>query len=111
MGVSSQELVMRARDLIFHLECFTCASCNKTLPTGDTFGIHGNEIFCLNDYEMVMNNFQNEDYRQLSASGTHELMTYYTGMEVVQKGRPRKRKHLLSSADSCLQTLGRLNGF
>ncbi|XP_078083688.1 LIM/homeobox protein Lhx2-like [Mustelus asterias] len=38
LGISASEMVMRARDLVYHLNCFTCTTCNKMLATGDHFG-------------------------------------------------------------------------
>jgi LIM domain len=33
LPLGSNELVMRARDAVFHLACFTCAACNQvTIP-------------------------------------------------------------------------------
>uniref|UniRef100_A0A452T7F4 LIM homeobox 2 n=1 Tax=Ursus maritimus TaxID=29073 RepID=A0A452T7F4_URSMA len=39
LGISASEMVMRARDLVYHLNCFTCTTCNKMLTTGDHFGM------------------------------------------------------------------------
>ncbi|XP_037082361.1 LIM/homeobox protein Lhx9-like [Pollicipes pollicipes] len=30
-GISSNELVMRARDYVYHIHCFTCVTCNVPL--------------------------------------------------------------------------------
>nr|CAD2144956.1 unnamed protein product [Meloidogyne enterolobii] len=40
------DMVMRARQLIFHINCFTCIVCQKPLNTGETFLLRQNEIFC-----------------------------------------------------------------
>ncbi|XP_055919965.1 protein apterous isoform X1 [Eupeodes corollae] len=45
-SISSSELVMRARDLVFHVNCFSCAMCNTPLNKGDQFGIRDSVIFC-----------------------------------------------------------------
>lgn len=50
-GLSSSELVMRAKELVFHVSCFSCAICGKPLSTGDTAGISGGRIFCGEHYE------------------------------------------------------------
>lgn len=42
---------MRARELVFHVSCFSCAICGKPLSTGDTAGISGGRIFCGEHYE------------------------------------------------------------
>lgn len=42
---------MRAKELVFHVSCFSCAICGKPLSTGDTAGISGGRIFCGEHYE------------------------------------------------------------
>ena len=34
-GISSNELVMRAKDYVYHIHCFTCVTCNVPLSKGD----------------------------------------------------------------------------
>ncbi|XP_015920236.1 LIM/homeobox protein Lhx9 [Parasteatoda tepidariorum] len=51
-GIHAQELVMRARDLVFHIHCFTCAWCNTALTQGDYFGLRDNLVYCRTHYEM-----------------------------------------------------------
>lgn len=50
-GIGSSDLVMRARDLVFHVNCFSCALCGLPLAAGDTAGIRGGRIFCCEHYE------------------------------------------------------------
>lgn len=45
-SIRSSELVMRARNLVFHVPCFTCAMCNLALTKGDQFGMRDSQIFC-----------------------------------------------------------------
>lgn len=45
-SISSSELVMRARHLVFHVTCFTCVVCNSALTKGDQFGMRDSQIFC-----------------------------------------------------------------
>lgn len=53
MGISAQELVMRVRDLVYHLSCFVCEGCNKPLTKGDHFGMKGRLVYCRTDYELL----------------------------------------------------------
>lgn len=108
VGLSAHELVMRARDCIYHVECFLCFSCNKPLTTGDTYGIHCDQIFCQEDYEHLLNNFNTDagycnDYNPAFHGHMGDMLTFCG--EPVSKSRSRKRKHLLAP-DGCLQTLG-----
>ncbi|XP_014243866.1 protein apterous-like isoform X2 [Cimex lectularius] len=45
-AILSSELVMRARELVFHVHCFTCAVCSSLLTKGDTFGMREGAVFC-----------------------------------------------------------------
>uniref|UniRef100_A0A7E4V4I4 LIM/homeobox protein Lhx1 n=1 Tax=Panagrellus redivivus TaxID=6233 RepID=A0A7E4V4I4_PANRE len=46
-----QDLVRRARDLVFHVRCFQCAICSKTLDTGEQlYVVGGNRFICKDDY-------------------------------------------------------------
>nr|XP_042907001.1 LIM/homeobox protein Lhx9-like [Parasteatoda tepidariorum] len=52
-GIFANELVMRARDLVYHLHCFTCAWCNTALTQGDYFGLRDNLVYCRVHYELM----------------------------------------------------------
>ncbi|XP_058793554.1 LIM/homeobox protein Lhx9-like [Phymastichus coffea] len=112
-GISATELVMRARDLVFHVACFTCASCGTPLNKGDHFGQRDGLVYCRPHYELIC---CATDYgsttgsiEDLTSPGVSPLAGYYSGAEQspiassgtggagaaaggVQKGRPRKRK-------------------
>ncbi|EAA14879.4 AGAP008979-PA, partial [Anopheles gambiae str. PEST] len=45
-GISASDLVMRAKDLIFHVNCFSCLICGQLLRGGDTAGIRDGRVFC-----------------------------------------------------------------
>ncbi|XP_066595525.1 LIM/homeobox protein Lhx9-like isoform X2 [Prorops nasuta] len=103
-GISASELVMRARDLVYHVACFTCASCGTPLNKGDHFGQRDGLVYCRPHYELVC---CAGDYgsgtgsiEDISSPGVSPLPSYYSAAEqspiassgTVQKGRPRKRK-------------------
>ncbi|XP_047480166.1 LIM/homeobox protein Lhx9-like [Penaeus chinensis] len=50
--ISSSELVMRAREFVYHVQCFTCAHCSIQLTKGDHFGMNGPLIYCRDHYQM-----------------------------------------------------------
>ncbi|XP_067141187.1 LIM/homeobox protein Lhx2-like [Centruroides vittatus] len=54
LTISATELVMRAREYVYHLHCFTCATCNKTLAKGEYFGLRNEIIYCRLHYELLM---------------------------------------------------------
>ncbi|KAJ8683955.1 hypothetical protein QAD02_019747 [Eretmocerus hayati] len=51
-GISAKELVMRVRDLVFHVGCFSCAACGIALKRGDQFGMREGAVLCRLHYEM-----------------------------------------------------------
>ena len=51
--IPASELVMRARDLVFHLQCFTCALCAVPLSKGDHFGLRDGAVLCRLHYEVA----------------------------------------------------------
>lgn len=107
------ELVMRARQLIFHLNCFACDICNTPLTRGDYYSIRNNTVYCRLHFDkpldqagtsyMYMPSLHEKD-EQISVNEkvapTDETKMYnkfYTEqssspLKNRQKGRPRKRK-------------------
>ena len=51
-AILASELVMRARDLVFHVRCFSCAACAVPLTKGDHFGMRDGAVLCRLHYEM-----------------------------------------------------------
>jgi hypothetical protein len=44
--IRQDEVILRAKQLIFHLDCFTCVTCHNLLHPGDEFGLRDDLIFC-----------------------------------------------------------------
>ncbi|XP_064799466.1 LIM/homeobox protein Lhx2-like isoform X1 [Oncorhynchus masou masou] len=110
LGISASEMVMRARDLVYHLNCFTCTSCNKMLTTGDHFGMRDSLVYCRLHFETLIQGEYQAHFNHagdvasgkgLGESGTGNSlgMQYYNGVGTGQKGRPRKRKSPGPGAD------------
>lgn len=51
LGISASEMAMQARDWVYHLNCFTCTTCNKMLTTGDHFGMKDSLVYCRLHFE------------------------------------------------------------
>lgn len=103
LGISATELVMRARELVYHVHCFTCASCNKPLTKGDQFGMKDSMVYCRLHYELLghhpANHHGGNTPHHNQEAALHEpfspsptRLPFYNGAGAVQKGRPRKRK-------------------
>ncbi|XP_058449804.1 protein apterous [Malaya genurostris] len=119
-SISSSELVMRARHLVFHIRCFCCAICNTLLNKGDHFTIRDSAVLCRSHIDIPMDpgapiplamqcqypsQYGNSPSAPLSPSdstGSSKMPPagYFSPHHAVnalpqqprQKGRPRKRK-------------------
>ncbi|KAH9641460.1 hypothetical protein HF086_006076 [Spodoptera exigua] len=50
-GISPSDLVRKAREKVFHLNCFTCLVCRKQLSTGEElYVLDDNKFICKEDY-------------------------------------------------------------
>ena len=50
-GINPSDLVRKARDKVFHLNCFTCLVCRKQMSTGEELYVLDNNTFvCKEDY-------------------------------------------------------------
>ncbi|XP_074651020.1 insulin gene enhancer protein ISL-1-like [Tubulanus polymorphus] len=53
IGFSKSDFVMRARNKIFHIDCFRCVACSRQLIPGDEFALREDGLFCKADHEVV----------------------------------------------------------
>ncbi|KAM9807494.1 insulin gene enhancer protein isl-2a isoform 1-T1 [Neosynchiropus ocellatus] len=53
-GFCSSDLVMRARDRVFHMECFRCSVCSQNLLPGDEFSLRDDELLCRADHCLLL---------------------------------------------------------
>uniref|UniRef100_A0A915D3L0 Uncharacterized protein n=1 Tax=Ditylenchus dipsaci TaxID=166011 RepID=A0A915D3L0_9BILA len=49
MQFERTDMVMRARGFVFHLNCFSCVSCEKRLAPGEQYVIRSDELYCRPD--------------------------------------------------------------
>lgn len=116
LGISASEMVMRARDLVYHLNCFTCTTCGKMLTTGDHFGMKDSLVYCRLHFETLIQgeyqtNFNHADivpHKGLGPANTLGL-SYFNGLGTVQKGRPRKRKSPGPGAELAAYNAGKID--
>ncbi|KAF7241034.1 LIM/homeobox protein Lhx2 [Varanus komodoensis] len=104
LGISASEMVMRARELVYHLSCFTCATCAKMLTTGDHFGMKDGLVYCRPHFEALLQgeyqlHFSHGEGPAGKGPAAPLGLPYFNGVGTVQKGRPRKRKSPGPGAD------------
>lgn len=56
--IQPNDLVMRAKNQIFHIECFKCSSCDCKLQPGDQFGISNGKLLCRADLDVLCEGIQ-----------------------------------------------------
>ncbi|XP_030046220.1 insulin gene enhancer protein ISL-2 isoform X2 [Microcaecilia unicolor] len=54
MAFSSSDLVMRARENVYHIECFRCSVCTRQLLPGDEFSLRDHELLCRADHSLLL---------------------------------------------------------
>ncbi|XP_077562573.1 LIM homeobox transcription factor 1-beta-like [Haemaphysalis longicornis] len=52
--IAPSELVMRALEHVFHVACFACVVCGRTLQKGDQFVVRAARLYCRPDFEKEM---------------------------------------------------------
>uniref|UniRef100_A0A2H8TI52 LIM/homeobox protein Lhx9 n=1 Tax=Melanaphis sacchari TaxID=742174 RepID=A0A2H8TI52_9HEMI len=89
-GIGACDLVMRAKDLVYHVECFACYACGAVLCKGDYYGVRDGAVFCRPDYERLKHRDMSCDLEPMCspprAAGHH--------WPSVHKGRPRKKRNV-----------------
>ncbi|XP_077452781.1 insulin gene enhancer protein isl-2a [Stigmatopora argus] len=53
-GFCSSDLVMRARESVYHMECFRCSVCSRHLLPGDEFSVRDDELLCRADHALLL---------------------------------------------------------
>lgn len=44
---------MRAREHVYHIDCFRCVACSRQLIPGDEFALRDDGLFCKADHDVV----------------------------------------------------------
>lgn len=50
---TKNDFVMRAKNKIYHVECFRCVACSRKLIPGDEFALRDDGLFCKEDHQIV----------------------------------------------------------
>ncbi|XP_026676192.1 insulin gene enhancer protein isl-1-like [Diaphorina citri] len=51
LNFKREDFVMRAKNKIYHVQCFCCVVCGKQLVPGDEFALREDGLFCKDDHE------------------------------------------------------------
>ena len=66
------DFVMRAKNKIFHLECFRCVACEKQLVPGDEFALRDDGLFCREDHQ------ESDHHRKDSIENNNTILHHNT---------------------------------
>ena len=53
-SIPASEFVMKVQGHVYHLSCFSCASCHNRLVPGDKYTLLNGNIICEHDYPKVV---------------------------------------------------------
>ncbi|KAK7595301.1 hypothetical protein V9T40_013126 [Parthenolecanium corni] len=71
------DLVMRAKTKIYHMECFKCDACQKNLRPGDEFALRQDGLFCKEDHEELssksINNENNNNNNNITNNNNNTI--------------------------------------
>ncbi|CAG2103788.1 unnamed protein product [Medioppia subpectinata] len=89
---SKSDLVMRARNKIYHIDCFRCIACSRQLTRGDEFALRDDGLFCKEDHEVLQKNgpIANSD-KDINASNGLSIKPIPLGRHR-ESGRPSGHK-------------------
>lgn len=105
------ELVMRAQNLIYHVDCFSCHICDTKLTTGQHFGTHKALVYCRENYEGVVadQGFAEQEGEALSGRGLNrrrgEEKGGFGGGAGTKQGRPRKKRATAAQREIFVQNI------
>ncbi|XP_061094904.1 LIM homeobox transcription factor 1-alpha [Conger conger] len=96
--IAPAELVMRAREAVYHLRCFRCCVCACQLQKGDHCVLREGQLLCARDYEGLASptssdsgkSDEEEDEPEKTASGGN-------GVEDADHKRPKRPRTILTT--------------
>ncbi len=53
LEIQPSDLVMKARQFLFHVDCFRCDTCGVVLKKGDLFGMFDDHLYCRLHYDVA----------------------------------------------------------
>ncbi|XP_067865260.1 LIM/homeobox protein Lhx9-like [Heterodontus francisci] len=97
LGIPASEMVMRAKEEVYHISCFTCAVCGEALVTGDLFGTRQGLVYCRAHFELLC---REEDEARLMDGLTELALRVDEGVAlgrgdsdwITRRGSARKRR-------------------
>ena len=89
---SKDDYVMRAKNKIFHMNCFRCAACEKQLVPGDEFALKHDELFCKEDSGSAAT-LMKSGVKEGLENNNNNIMQHNTSNSSEDNSEGRKRNH------------------
>ncbi|XP_022237790.1 insulin gene enhancer protein ISL-1-like isoform X2 [Limulus polyphemus] len=96
-GFNKDNFVMRARNKIYHLECFQCMACSRQLVPGDEFALRDDGLFCKADHEVLEKANNNNNSIPLNGKGNNSKANDSTGLQMAANAEPMQTNRNRSS--------------
>lgn len=74
---------MRAKNSVYHIDCFRCVACSRQLIPGDEFALRDDGLFCKADHEVVERASSKENG---SEDGSPRINTNNNNNNVTKRG-------------------------
>ncbi|KAF3832426.1 hypothetical protein F7725_026091, partial [Dissostichus mawsoni] len=103
LGFSSSDLVMRARDNVYHIECFRCSVCSRQLLPGDEFSLREEELLCRADHSLLLE--RNSAGSPLSPGHIHSNRPHLADPVSVRQAPHRNHVHKQSEKTTRIRTV------
>ncbi|XP_056268888.1 insulin gene enhancer protein isl-2b isoform X2 [Pseudoliparis swirei] len=102
LGFSSSDLVMRARDNVYHIECFRCSVCSRQLLPGDEFSLREDELLCRADHSLLLD--RSSAGSPISPGHIHSNRALHLAVPVTVRQAPH-RNHKQSEKTTRIRTV------
>ncbi|XP_061825326.1 insulin gene enhancer protein isl-2a [Nerophis lumbriciformis] len=106
-GFCSSDLVMRARESVYHVECFRCSACSRHLLPGDEFTVRDDELLCRADHALLLDG--SSAGSPLSPGNVHARPLPTSGPVVSVRHPPHQRNHVHKSSEKTTRVRTVLN--
>ena len=104
--ISPTELVMKALQYVYHIDCFKCHECGDKLEKGDEFLLKDDKLYCSSDFNVAEQRsdskisllhvrflfiyffFWKKRFLKISQNSWESNTTKVSGCNFIEKGRP-----------------------
>ncbi|KAG7473411.1 hypothetical protein MATL_G00095590 [Megalops atlanticus] len=107
LGFSSSDLVMRARENVYHIECFRCSVCSRQLLPGDEFSLRDEELLCRADHSLLME--RGSAGSPISPGHIHSSRSLHMAADPVSVRQPPHRNHVHKQSEKTTRVRTVLN--